>query len=96
VRRAGVRGNLALIRAIGRLAVLGVTVGSSVFVAAGDWGSTTCGNAVKGTSQAFAASAPWATAAGGTRLELTSSNQRANEVVWDDPAFGIVAGGAAA
>ena len=87
------RGNLALIRAIGRLAVLGMTVGSSVFVAAGDWGSTTCGNAVKGTSQAFAASAPWATAVGGTRLVLNSGNQRADEVVWDDQAYGIVAGG---
>ena len=88
------QGNLGLIRAIGRLAVLGMTVGSSVFVAAGDWGSTTCGNAVKGTtSQSFAASAPWATAVGGTRLVLNASNQRAGEVVWDDQQYGVDVGG---
>jgi subtilase family serine protease len=84
--------NLDLIHAIGRVAILGNMVGSSLFVAAGDWGSTTCGNSVKGTSQAFAASAPWATAVGGTRLALTASNQRASEVVWDDRLYGMNAG----
>jgi len=68
-------------------------VGSSVFVAAGDWGSTTCGNNVKGTSQSFAASAPWATAVGGTRLMLNAANQRADEVVWNDQAYGVAAAG---
>jgi subtilase family serine protease len=87
------KGNLALIRAIGRLAILGLTVGSSDFVAAGDWGSTTCGNAVNGTSQSFAASAPWATAVGGTRLVLNSGNQRADEVAWNDQPYGVDVGG---
>jgi kumamolisin len=86
-------GNLALIHAVGRLGILGLTVGVPTFVAAGDWGSTTCGNTVPGTSQAFAASAPWATAVGGTRLSLTSANQRASEVVWDDYPYGLTAGG---
>jgi subtilase family serine protease len=83
------QGNLKLIHAIARVALLGMTVGSSLFVAAGDWGSTTCGSSVKGTSQAFAASAPWATAVGGTRLYLTAANQRASEVAWDDHGYGV-------
>jgi subtilase family serine protease len=86
-------GNLALIHAVGRLGILGLTVGVPTFVAAGDWGSTTCGNSVPGTSQAFAASAPWATAVGGTRLSLDPKNQRASEVVWDDYPYGLTAGG---
>jgi subtilase family serine protease len=85
--------NLRLIQAIGRLVILGDTVGSSIFAAAGDWGSTTCGSAVPGPSQAFAASAPWATAVGGTRLILNPSNHRADEVVWNDRAYGIIASG---
>ena len=86
-------GNLALIHAVGRLGILGLTVGVPTFVAAGDWGSTTCGNTEPGTSQAFAASAPWTTAVGGTRLALDSTNQRANELVWDDHLYGLTAGG---
>jgi subtilase family serine protease len=87
------QGNLALIHAVGRLGILGLTVGVPTFVAAGDWGSTTCGNTVPGTSQAFAASAPWATAVGGTRLSLDTQNDRSSEVVWDDYPFGLTAGG---
>jgi kumamolisin len=87
------QGNLALIHAVGRLGILGLTVGVPTYVAAGDWGSTTCGNSVPGTSQAFAASAPWTTAVGGTRLAVDSSNQRTTEVVWDDHTFGLTAGG---
>jgi kumamolisin len=83
--------NLPLIQAVARVVVLGDIVGSSVFAAAGDWGSTTCGNSVKGPSQSFAASAPWATAVGGTRLILDSRNQRAGEVVWNDKAYGVIA-----
>jgi subtilase family serine protease len=85
--------NLQLIQAIARVAILGNIVGSSLFAAAGDWGSTTCANAVKGTSQAFAASATWLTAVGGTRLILNSRNQRAEEIVWNDRAYGLTAGG---
>jgi kumamolisin len=87
------QGNLSLIHAIARVVLLGDTVGSSIFVAAGDGGSTTCNNGVQGTSQSFAASAPWATAVGGTRLTLNSNNQRADEVVWNDEAYGITAAG---
>jgi hypothetical protein len=86
-------GNLLLIQAIARVAILGDVAGSSLFAAAGDWGSTTCGNAVKGTSQAFAASGTWLTAVGGTRLILNSHNQRAEEVVWNDKRYGVIAGG---
>jgi len=86
-------GNLRLIQAIARVVILGEIVGSSVFAAAGDWGSTTCANAVKGTSQAFAASGTWVTAVGGTRLILNSRNQRAHEVAWNDRAYGIIASG---
>jgi subtilase family serine protease len=87
------QGNLDLIHAIARVVLLGDIVGSSIFVAAGDGGSTSCNNSVKGASQEFAASAPWATAVGGTRLILNSSNQRANEVAWNDKAYGMAAGG---
>ena len=87
------QGDLALIHAVARVIILGIIVGSSVFVAAGDWGSTTCGNDVKGTSQSFAASAPWATAVGGTRLILNAANQRADELVWNDQAYGVAAAG---
>jgi subtilase family serine protease len=85
--------NLLLIQVIARVVLLGDIVGSPIFVAAGDWGSTTCGNSVKGPSQAFAASAPWATAVGGTRLILNSRNRRADEVAWNDKAYGIIAAG---
>ena len=86
-------GNLGIIQAVARVVILGNIVGNSVFAAAGDWGSTTCGNSVKGTSQSFAASATWVTAVGGTRLVLNSRNQRAGEVVWNDRAYGVIAGG---
>jgi len=81
---AEAQGNLDLIHAIARVVLLGDIVGSTIFVSAGDGGSTECNKSVKGPSQEFAASAPWATAVGGTRLILNSSNQRANEVVWND------------
>jgi kumamolisin len=87
------QGSLDLIHAIARVVLLGDIVGSSIFVAAGDGGSTSCNSTIKGASQEFAASAPWATAVGGTRLILNSSNQRANEVAWNDKAYGVAAGG---
>jgi kumamolisin len=86
-------GNLALIQAIARTVIMGETIGSSIFAAAGDWGSTTCGSTVKGTSQSFVASGTWVTAVGGTRLILTSHNQRAEEVAWNDRPYGVIAGG---
>jgi subtilase family serine protease len=87
------QGHLGIIQAVERVVILGNIVGSSVFAAAGDWGSTTCGNTVKGTSQAFAASATWVTSVGGTRLILNSRNQRADEVVWNDRTYGVIAAG---
>jgi subtilase family serine protease len=87
------QGNLGIIQSVARVVILGNILGNAVFAAAGDWGSTTCGNTVKGTSQSFAASATWVTAVGGTRLVLNSRNQRAGEVVWNDRAYGVIAGG---
>jgi kumamolisin len=83
------QGNLPLIHAIARVVLLDGIVGSPIFAAAGDWGSTACGSAVPGTSQSFAASAPWAVAVGGTRLTLNSANQRASEVAWNDSTYGL-------
>lgn len=83
--------NLALIQAIARLVILGNIAGSSLFAAAGDWGSTTSGNTVTGTSQSFPASGTWLTSVGGTRLVLNSRNQRTSEVAWNDRAYGIIA-----
>jgi subtilase family serine protease len=87
------QGDLGIIQAVERVVILGTIVGNSVFAAAGDWGSTTCGNAVKGTSQAFAASSTWVTAVGGTRLYLNSHNQRTDEVAWNDKPYGLTAAG---
>jgi subtilase family serine protease len=87
------QGDLGIIQAVERVVILGNIVGSSVFAAAGDWGSTTCGNKVPGTSQAFAASSTWVTAVGGTRLTLNSRNQRTEEVAWNDKSYGMVAAG---
>jgi hypothetical protein len=84
------QGTLGIIQAVERVVILGNLVGSSVFAAAGDWGSTTCANTVKGTSQAFAASATWVTAVGGTRLVLNSDNQRADEIAWNDKGYGMI------
>ena len=84
------QGTLGIIQAVERVVILGNIVGSSVFAAAGDWGSTTCANEVKGTSQAFAASATWVTAVGGTRLVLNSGNQRADEIAWNDKGYGMI------
>jgi subtilase family serine protease len=86
------KGNLLLLQAISRLIILGDAAGASIFAAAGDWGSTTCGSSEQGTSQSFVASSPWLTAVGGTRLVLNSRNQRASEVAWNDRAYGIIAG----
>jgi kumamolisin len=86
------KNNVALIEAITRVLLLGMTVGSSVFAAAGDWGSTMCGKNIVGPSQAFTASSPWVTAIGGTRLTLDANNHRADEVVWNDTIYGLKSG----
>jgi kumamolisin len=86
-------GKLELLQAIERVVIMGDIAGASIFAAAGDWGSTTCGGTEKGTSQSFIASSPWVTAVGGTRLTLNSRNQRVDELVWNDRRYGVIAGG---
>ncbi|MFM7211283.1 MAG: hypothetical protein ACKOYQ_04645 [Actinomycetota bacterium] len=78
---------LALSEDLLRMAAL---VGTSVIAAAGDYGSSMCGaqEALEvGPTVWYPASSPWATAVGGTRLEITADNTRANEVVWNDYPF---------
>jgi subtilase family serine protease len=41
----------------------------------------------------FAASSPWVTAVGGTRLTLDEDNQRAAETTWNDAVYGVQAAG---
>ena len=68
-----------------------VTLGVSVFVAAGDNGST---DGVTGTTAHvdFPASSPNVTACGGTRLDLAGA-ARGSESVWNDGASGGATGG---
>lgn len=54
-----------------------------VFVASGDCGAFTSG-VFRNLSVSFPASDPWATSVGGTVLQITNSQDRANEVVWSD------------
>jgi kumamolisin len=76
-------------------AVLAMTAltGVSSFVAAGDFGSTTCGNSVRGTTMSYPAVSPYVTAVGGTRLSLGPGNTRRSETVWNDSAYGVPAAG---
>lgn len=67
-------------------------VGTSLFAASGDRGSSDCVNNATGKGNTrlavnFPASSPLVTAVGGTRIELTAGNRRANEVVWFGPAL---------
>ena len=57
-------------------------VGVGAYASAGDSGSSCNGLPYSGV--AWPASSPYLTAVGGTRLTLTSSNQRLDEVVWND------------
>ena len=56
--------------------------GVGSYASAGDSGSSCNGLPYSGV--AWPASSPYLTAVGGTRLTLTASNQRADEVVWND------------
>jgi kumamolisin len=60
---------------------LGLT-GVGSYASTGDSGSSCNGLPYPGV--AWPASSPYLTAVGGTRLTLTSANQRQNEVVWND------------
>jgi subtilase family serine protease len=74
------------------LAMLAMS-GASTFVAAGDSGSTTCTSIDFTPTLSYPAVSPFVTAVGGTRLTLKSSNERANEVVWNDTSYGQKAAG---
>jgi subtilase family serine protease len=87
------RGVPELVAAITRVIGMGALAGTSIFVSAGDSGSTTCGKSIKGPSMSFAASSPWVTAVGGTRLTLNEDNQRAAETTWNDAVYGVQAAG---
>lgn len=66
---------------------LGGIVGTSIFVASGDSGSSPClhnGSDRSGQTSAYPASSPWVTAVGGTRIVLGENNIRVREVVWND------------
>lgn len=76
-------------------------VGTSVFISAGDSGSSGClhGGGTDASIQAdYPAASPWATAVGGTRIILGEGNRRVNEVVWNsttwDPQLQAGGGGA--
>jgi subtilase family serine protease len=56
--------------------------GVGTYASAGDSGSSCNGLPYSGV--AWPASSPYVTAVGGTRLSLTPSNQRRDEVVWND------------
>lgn len=61
-------------------------VGTSIVIAAGDSGSSSClhdGLDDPSLQAGYPASSPWATAVGGTRIILGANNERVNEVVWN-------------
>ena len=64
------------------------SAGISFISAAGDNGSADCSTGTVRYSHRLAvdypASSPWATAVGGTNLELNSSNQIVSQLVWND------------
>lgn len=64
-------------------------VGTTVFVAAGDVGSSGCMRTSTDSQLAavYPATSRYVTAVGGTRLVLDKANRRADEVVWNDSAF---------
>jgi len=63
-------------------------VGTTVVVAAGDYGSSMCGAAyAEETGEPsvwYPSSSAWVTSVGGTRLALKADNTRRNERVWND------------
>lgn len=69
-----------LVATLDDVLAMGTLAGASVFVAAGDEGSSVCGTKVPGASQSFPASSPWVTAVGGTRLILGRDNVITDEV----------------
>lgn len=66
---------------------LGAIVGTSILIATGDSGSSSClhnGIPDPAMNAGYPAASPWVTAVGGTRIILGKDNVRLNEVVWND------------
>ena len=100
---AGSVGQLAYRDAMQEVFAVAAGAGISVFVAAGDTGSSTCRvNLETGTtampilSASDPATSPYVTAVGGTNLQLTKQNKIKEEIVWNDLpiSFGGGSGGA--
>jgi subtilase family serine protease len=74
-----------------------IASGITVLASSGDSGSTACygssGVPVDQAAVNFPASSPYVVAVGGTNLELTSANQIADQVVWNDEPAANGAGG---
>ncbi len=69
-------------------------VGVGTYASAGDYGSSCDGRPYPGI--AWPASSPFVTAVGGTQLTLSRTNERQNEVVWNDLKFESAFDGAGA
>ncbi len=83
-------GTLTALHAVNDLFALAGASGISVLASAGDNGSAGCARAASTAVPIaeFPASSPWATAVGGTNLELDAQNRIKRELAWNDtPAF---------
>ena len=81
------------------LFAMAAIVGTSILIAAGDSGSSSClhdGIADASLQAGFPATSPWATAVGGSRIILGENNERVNEVVWNSTTWnpGLLGAGA--
>lgn len=91
VEQRKARGKVDIALAESVLLRLGL-VGTSVFAAAGDRGSSGCVNNESGQGNTkpaiqYPSSSHYVTAVGGTRIALTPRNRRADEVTWFGPAL---------
>lgn len=88
-----IAGNVGVRDAFDDIFAVGAGAGISVLVSAGDQGSSGCRTvnltneektALPTLAVSLPASSPYATAVGGTNLELTAKNRIAREIVWND------------
>lgn len=92
-------GNGPYFRQLERSLKQAASQGITVFIAAGDTGSTSCSvgesneAALAIPSAGSPSSSPWVTAVGGTNFTLDSRNRITEEVVWNEAPFGWGAGG---
>jgi subtilase family serine protease len=72
-------------------------VGTALFIAAGDAGSSLCqiigDYGTTAATVSYPGSSPWVTVVGGTRLRLGEGNARKVEVTWNDVRYGVLAAG---